>query len=84
MTSSSADDSEPVTAEERAHDLEAELAQVRAERDAAAARLDKRQRRKQIGGAARRISVGILVGLAALLIPITVTVDVGAPHGAQH
>jgi hypothetical protein len=73
MTSSSKDDSELVNAEERAHDLEAELAQVRAERDAAAARLDRRARRSEIGGAARRISVGILVGLAALLIPITVT-----------
>jgi hypothetical protein len=73
MTSSSKDDPELVTAAERAHDLEAELAQVRAERDAAAARLDRRARRREIGGAARRISVGILVGLAALLIPITVT-----------
>jgi hypothetical protein len=74
MTGSSTGDSELVTAEERAHQLEAELAQARAERDAAAARLDRRERRKEIGGAARRISVGILVALAALLIPVTTTV----------
>ena len=73
VTGSSTDDSALAAAKARAHDLETQLAQVRAERDAAAARLDDRERRKQIGGAARRISVGILVGLAALLIPITVT-----------
>jgi hypothetical protein len=55
-------------------EVDGELAQVRAERDAALAKLDKRERRRQIGGMARRITVGVLVALAAILIPLTATV----------
>lgn len=54
--------------------LESELSQVRAERDAALARLDTRERRQRIGGLVRRISVVVLVVLAAILIPVTATV----------
>ena len=73
MTCSSIGDTEPTTDDGRAHGLEAELAQVRAERDAALARLDDRERRGRIGGVARRATVVILIALSAILIPVTVT-----------
>lgn len=62
------------TAQDRGRDLEVELARAQAERDAAVAKLDKRARRRQIGGMTRRITVGVLVFLTALLIPLTATV----------
>jgi hypothetical protein len=74
MSSSSTDQSEPLANGKRAQDSETELAQVRAERDEALAKLDTRERRRQIGGAARRITVIVLVVLAAILIPVTATV----------
>lgn len=55
-------------------DLEAELVQARTERDTALAKLDARERRRRIGSLARRIGVGVLVFLAAILIPVTATV----------
>jgi hypothetical protein len=64
---------EPATDDGRARGLEAELAQVRAERDTAVARLDDRERRRRIGGVARRATVVILIALSAILIPVTVT-----------
>lgn len=73
MSTSSTDRSEPLAADEP-RDPEAELVRVRAERDAALARLDKRERRRQVGGVARRTTVTVLVVLAAILIPVTATV----------
>lgn len=74
MTSGSVRQSEPPSDEEHARELESELAQTRTERDHALARLDTREKRRRIGGMARRITVGVLVFLVALLIPITATV----------
>ncbi|HZC53605.1 MAG TPA: hypothetical protein VE441_14050 [Mycobacterium sp.] len=74
MSSGSNNQSEPLTTDKQARDSETELAQVRAERDRALARLDTRERRRRIGGVARRTTVSVLVVLAALLIPITATV----------
>ena len=74
MTCSSIGDTEPTTDDGRAHGLEAELAQVRAERDAALARLDDREQSiERIGGVARRATVVILIAPTAILIPLTVT-----------
>jgi hypothetical protein len=56
-----------------ASDVERELLHVRAERDAAMARLDDRARRKARGSAMRRWAVAVLVILTAILIPITIT-----------
>jgi hypothetical protein len=50
---------------------EEELAQARAERDAALAKVNKLERRRVTGGMIRRIAVGVLVFLVALLVPIT-------------
>jgi hypothetical protein len=74
MTSGSVHRPEDTAANAQAKAPDAELAEVRAERDAALAKLDKRERRRQIGGVVRRITVAILVALAAILIPLTATV----------
>jgi hypothetical protein len=74
MSSGSVRPPEQPPAEPSGEELEAELARVRTERDKAMARLDKREERRRIGGPARRIIVGILVALAAILIPVTATV----------
>lgn len=50
-----------------------ELIRARAERDEALAKLGKLERRRVRGGMFRRIAVGILVFLIALLVPITAT-----------
>ena len=47
------------------------LTQARVERDAALAKVAKLQRRKVTGSMIRRISVGVLVFLIALLVPVT-------------
>lgn len=74
MASGSVRQSEPPSDGEHTQELESELAQARTERDDALARLDTREKRRRIGGMARRITVGVLVFLVALLIPITATV----------
>jgi hypothetical protein len=74
MTSGNTRQPEQANAEQRGRELEAELARAQAERDAAVAKLDTRERRRQIGGMARRITVGVLVVLVAILIPVTATV----------
>jgi hypothetical protein len=74
MTSGSIHRPEDTAADAQAKTPDAELAEVRAERDAALAKLDKRERRQQIGGMWRRTVVAILVVLAAILIPLTATV----------
>jgi hypothetical protein len=51
---------------------DAELAQLRAERDSAVAMLDKRARRQARGSMFRRWTVGVLVFLTAILIPVTI------------
>src|SRR3954468_16898035 len=48
-----------------------DIAELRAERDAAVAALGKTDRRRAKGGFARRISVGLLVVLFAVLVPVT-------------
>jgi hypothetical protein len=48
-----------------------ELVAARAERDAALAKLAKVERRRVTGGRIRRIVVGLLIFLVALLVPIT-------------
>src|SRR4051794_1171679 len=63
------DRSVPVTAPETP-----EMAQLRAERDAAREALSRREKRAARGGSVRRISVGAMVVIVALLIPLTVTV----------
>lgn len=55
-----------------AGEREAELARLRAERDAALAQVDKQARRKARGGMVRRWTVAVLVFLVALLIPVTI------------
>jgi hypothetical protein len=55
-------------------DVAAELAEVRAERDALAAKLDRRERRQAEGGRFRKVFVGLLVGLSIVLIPVTTTI----------
>jgi hypothetical protein len=50
-----------------------ELVRARAERDDALARLAKVEHRRARGGLFRRIAVGVLVFLIALLVPITAT-----------
>ncbi len=54
-----------------AHPSDPTLARALAERDEALAKLDKMKRTRARGGAVRRISVGVLVVLVALLVPIT-------------
>lgn len=54
-------------------DVTAELENVRAERDAAVQALDKRGRRTRRRQRVRRIFVGTLVLLFAILLPITIT-----------
>ena len=53
--------------------LKAKLARAEGERDAAVTALDKRGRREQRGGLVRRVIVGALVVLFAILVPITAT-----------
>jgi hypothetical protein len=73
-TAADAQAQEPGAAVAQPEEGNAELAQVRAERDAALAKLDKRERRQRIGGVWRRTGVAILVVLAAILIPLTATI----------
>jgi hypothetical protein len=55
-------------------EAETELARLRAERDALAAKLDRRAKRKAQGGRIRRAFVVVLVALTIVLIPLTATV----------
>src|SRR5512135_3054124 len=55
-------------------DRRAELARLRAERDALAAKLDRRAVRTRQGGRLRRAFVGLLVVLSIVLIPLTAAV----------
>ncbi|HET6877334.1 MAG TPA: hypothetical protein VFH38_07380 [Jatrophihabitans sp.] len=62
------------TEPDRTRDPAAELARVKAERDAALAKLSRQDRRRKIGGATRRVSVAVLVVLVAILVPVTATI----------
>src|SRR5512143_3096452 len=55
-------------------DLQAELARVRAQRDALAAQLDRRAVRTRQGGRVRQVVVGLLVVLSIVFIPLTAAV----------
>ena len=55
-------------------DPAAELARVTAERDSALKRLARQDRRRQIGGITRRVSVAVLIVLVAVLVPVTATI----------
>lgn len=59
---------------DQARDPAAELARVTAERDSALKRLARRDRRRQIGGVTRRVSVAVLIVLVAVLVPVTATI----------
>ena len=70
---------EPAAAEAAAEGTEAlelklQLEQAQAERDALAAKLDRRAERKARGGRIRRLFVLFLVALSIVLIPLTATV----------
>lgn len=62
---------QPGTDARAAQPADQELARAQAERDEALAKLAKLQHKRERGGRFRRISVGILVLLVALLVPIT-------------
>jgi hypothetical protein len=55
-------------------DAEAEAARLRAELAATKDQLRKRDRRAERGGYSRRVTVGILIVLFAILLPVTLTV----------
>src|SRR5438067_5685854 len=61
-------------AEPAPEELTSELARVEAERDAAVAALAAEGDRKRRGGRTRRIVVGVLVVLFAILLPVTYVV----------
>src|SRR5262245_37524532 len=55
-------------------DVTAELARVQAERDAAVAALAAEGNRQRKGGRTRRITVGVLIVLFAIVLPVTYVV----------
>jgi hypothetical protein len=63
-----------MAAELTPEELRLELARAEAERDAAVAALDTQRRRDRRGGRTRRIGVGALVVLFAVLLPVTYVV----------
>ncbi len=61
------------TAAQSPEQLQAEITRLQTERDSLAARLDRKQARRERGGMFRRIGVTVLIVLTAILIPVAAT-----------
>src|SRR5436190_2558826 len=65
------DGTESVSTSAAATDPSAEAARLRAELESTKAKLEKREQRDQRGGVTRRVTVGVLVVLFSILVPVT-------------